>query len=175
MQGGMSCIATGMFEKSEVPTEYCDSHVMVQWDKVTGAICIDGCTCPQANLISVGLRKLTLDDRALHGKVNVKDAQYTYMEVPAGYIYPTSMNVPFFQNMFPEDINFGVSDSEKPANRICLEHMIYTPTVPNDPNDPNDPNNPTVPTDPEDPNQPTEPTEPTEPTDPNQPADPTVP
>ena len=77
------------------------------------------------------------------------------MDIPVGYILPTSKNVPFFQNMFTDDLNFGISSSSSmPANRVCLEHT--TPTTPSGPTDPSDPN---APTNPEDPNNPTEPTE----------------
>ncbi len=125
MNGGTSCITHGTFERSDVPTEYCDCHVMCKWDKVTGALCLDGCDCPAENLIDVGMRKLTLEQRSLYGKVKVTDAQYCYMDLPEGYIYPDDPNVPFFQNLFPEDkpYAFGYSVNEAPANRVCLTHM----------------------------------------------------
>lgn len=154
-----NCIATGTFETYDVPTEECDVHVAVKWDKVTHAVCLDGyCYCPLENIEIVGLRKLTLEDRALHGKVHVVDAEYTYMDIPVGYILPTSKNVPFFQNMFTDDLSFGItSSSGMPANRVCLEHT--TPTTPDIPSDPTEPSDPNAPTNPEDPNNPTEPTE----------------
>ncbi len=120
--GNLSCIGYGTCSKYDVPTEYCDAHVMVKWDKVTGGICLDGCNCPEGNLIEVGLRKVTVDERALQGYVTVVDAQYLYMDVPEGYIYPTNPNVPFYQNLLPEGVNFGFSVSSKPANRICPVH-----------------------------------------------------
>ncbi len=125
-KGGLSCIAYGTCNKYDVPTEYCDAHVMVQWDKNTGAVCLDGCGCPEEDLIEVGLRKVSINDRALQGYVTVVDAQYLYMDVPNGYVYPTNPNVPFYQNLLPEDINFGFSVSTKPANRVCLEHLENT-------------------------------------------------
>jgi hypothetical protein len=77
------------------------------------------------------------------------------MDIPVGYILPTSKNVPFFQNMFTDDLSFGItSSSGMPANRVCLEHTTpTTPDIPSGPTDPSDPNTP------EDPNNPTEPTE----------------
>ncbi|MBR6562894.1 MAG: transglycosylase domain-containing protein [Clostridia bacterium] len=153
MQGGLKCVWTGYVSASDAPTEYCDKHVMVRWDQVTGAICMNGCNCPESNLINVGLRKITLADRALHGSVNVLDAQYTYMTVPINYVYPTDPNVPFFQNLLPEDLNFGISTNTKPANRVCLEHMTVTTPDP-DPFDPVDPDDPDVPVDPIDPDIP---------------------
>ena len=122
MQGGLSCIGHGTFLKSDVPTEYCDVHVMCKWDKVTGGLCLDGCDCPEENLIDAGFRKMTLKDRMLYGNVKVEDAQYIYMDVPEGYIYPTDVNVPFFQGLLPDGVGFGYSVKERPANRICSEH-----------------------------------------------------
>ncbi|MBR2901273.1 MAG: hypothetical protein IKC39_03400, partial [Clostridia bacterium] len=144
----------GMFNKLDVPTEYCDVHVMVKYDKKTNALCLDGCACPESDVIEVGLRKLTLEDRALHGKVSVGDAQYIYMDVPDGYEYPTSKTVPFFQNALPEDINFGYSSS-KPANRVCIEH--YQPEEPELPDDILDPENPESSDNPDEPDTPDEP------------------
>lgn len=123
--GGASCIGYGTFERSDVPTEYCDLHVMCKWDTVTGALSLDGCDCPEENLIEVGMRRLTLSDRALYGKVKVGDAQYTYMDLPDGYVFPTDPNVPFFKNLFPADMPyaFGYSVNSNPANRVCLTHF----------------------------------------------------
>ena len=138
MQNGSSCVATGMFEASEVPTEYCDKHIALAWDQVTGGICLDGCGCPAENLITVGFRVTSLADRALIGEVKVEDAQYMYTEVPEGYVYPTDPNVPFFQNIFPENISFGYSVKTRPANRLCTEHyspVQEEPTVPEQPGD----------------------------------------
>jgi penicillin-binding protein 1A len=150
-KGGMSCIAKGMFNKLEAPTEYCDAHVMVKWDKVTNALCLDGCECPAANLVDVGLRKLTIEDRALKGKVTIGDAQFTYMDVPADYVYPTGTGVPFFQNALPEGYSFGYS-SAKPSNRICIEHY--------DKNEPDDPFTPDTSVDPDASAEPDTPDEP---------------
>lgn len=149
LQGGMDCIAKGLFHEDQVPTEYCDVHVMVQWDQVTGGICFDGCTCPAENLVNVGLRKITLGDRQLHVGATVTDAQYLYMDIPEGYVFPLNPNVPFFQNLLPEEFNYGVATPKTPANRICLEHYHPSqPIVPNIPTDPTIPPDPTVPDDP---------------------------
>ncbi len=151
---GLSCVATGLCSKYDAPTEYCDAHVMVQWDKETGALCLDGCNCPEENLIEVGLRKVSRNDRNLRDGVVVVDAQYLYVEVPRGYVYPTDPNVPFYQNLLPEGYGLGISVTEKPANRICLEHLEGNGDEDNeDPENPVDPDNPDNPEDPEDPEE----------------------
>jgi len=132
MQGGSSCIATGAFNVNNVPTEYCDSHVMVKWDKQTGGVCVDGCACPDGNIINVGLRRMSFEDRYLDGRAYIGDAQYVYMDVPAGYKYPTDPDVPFYRNMLNDDTKyvFGISTSTRPANRVCTEHYNLIPETP---------------------------------------------
>lgn len=129
MQGGSGCIAYGIYAEEDVPTEYCDTHIMVKWDNSTGGICVDGCACPEADVVEVGLRKMTLDDRCLDGRAYIADAQYTYMEVPDGYVYPTDPDVPFYQNLLSEENEYalGISTSERPANRVCTEHYNTNP------------------------------------------------
>ena len=134
---GMDCVVKGMLYEDQIPTEECDAHVMVKWDTVTGGICFDGCTCPAENIINVGLRKISLDFRALHEGVKVTDAQYLYMDIPEGYVFPLSPDVPYFQNLLPEGYNFGSATSTKPANRICTEHYHPLPNIPVVPSNPN--------------------------------------
>ena len=131
IQGGSDCIAKGTFAANDVPTETCDKHVMVKWDKQTGGVCVDGCACPEANLIDVGLRKMTFDDRYLDGRAYIGDSQYIYLEVPAGYQYPTDPDVPFYRNMLNDDTKyiFGISTTTRPANRVCTEHYNSAPPV----------------------------------------------
>ena len=69
------------------------------------------------------MRKIDINDRLLKGLVSVVDAQFIYIEVPDGYVYPEDPDVPFFQSLLPEGYNVGVSVMTKPANRICLEHF----------------------------------------------------
>ena len=130
---GPSCIAVGTFNVKDVPTEECDRHVAVQWDQVSGGICVDGCTCPEANLITVGLRKMSFGDRNLEGRAYINDSQYIYLDVPEGYIYPTDPNVPFYRNLLNDDTKyiFGISTTTAPANRVCPDHPPVA-TLPGD-------------------------------------------
>ncbi len=129
MQGGSSCIATGTFNANGVPTEYCDSHIMVKWDKQTGGVCVDDCACPEGNIINVGLRKMSFSDRYLDGRAYIGDAQYVYLDVPHGYTYPTDPDVPFYNNILNDDTRyvFGISTTTRPANRVCTEHYNLAP------------------------------------------------
>lgn len=158
-----NCVATGTFSIYEQPTEECDLHVGVMWDKKTEGICFDGyCNCPQSDLEYVGLRKISLDDRRLEANAYVLDAECIYMDLPVGYIFPTNTKVPYYYNLLsPDDkYHFGLI-SGSAANRVCSEHFDPTgssfPSDPPDPNDPNAPADPDNPADPADPNTPVTP------------------
>lgn len=123
LEGGSSCVATGTFAAGTEPTEPCDGHIAVKWDKHTRAICVDGCTCPESSIITVGLRKISLDDRKMEVNVYISDSAYVYMDVPEDYVYPTSPNVSFFYNALPDDCKYAFGTyGSYPANRVCIEH-----------------------------------------------------
>ena len=73
---------TGYFTTSTVPTEYCDCHVLVDYDTSTGAVASP--RCPSEYVTKVGLIKV---DREFPMQVKVTDAQYTYRDVPDGTGY----------------------------------------------------------------------------------------
>lgn len=119
-----SCIChDGVYKKGTEPKKKCDVHVMLPWDSVTEAICLDGCICPTENIINVGFRKIT--DRAFNQQIRIKDAQFVYRDVPEGYVFPDNEFVPFFQNILGSGVYIGSSGSGKPANRICYDHYIW--------------------------------------------------
>ncbi len=115
-----SAVRKGVFAKGTQPTEKCDCHIDVRYDRVTGGICFDFCECPAANLITVAFR--LNQDRAFDSYVSVQDGDCIYKEVPAGYVYPTDSTVPFFANLYPAGTYFGVKN-KSPRNRVCTVHM----------------------------------------------------
>lgn len=121
-----SCVATGYFTIDTLPSSECNTHIMVRWDPDTQAICLPGCQCE--NTIELGFRYAP---RAFLKQVKVTDAQYTFMDVPDNYIYPSDPSLAFYYNLagfyLDEDGNklryqFGTSNVELPYNRICMEH-----------------------------------------------------
>lgn len=110
----------GVYTRDTVPTEYCDKHIMVNYDKSTKAVCLDGCECNSEDIIQVSLRKV---DRQLHKNLCINDAQYLWYDVDMStYTPPESKDVSYWRYCLPEDIYMGYSVSERPANRVCLEH-----------------------------------------------------
>ncbi len=152
-----SCVGTVTVRKADIPTEYCDIHIMAKQCVASGALCFDGHnSCPDT--VDVSLRRITTSDRALYANVRVTDAEFLYMDIPEGYVFPTDPMMPFFQNALPEGITFGfTSGSTPPVNRVCQTHIIPTlgPSFPTDPNQPVDPNQPTDPALPVEPDDPT--------------------
>jgi len=108
----------GWFSKDNMPTKVCTAHVQVEWDYVTGAVAGPG--CPKENRTPIAL--VRENNREFTSYVKVLDASYIYRDVPAGYVYPTTASVPFFQNILPEGSNAGYGTVERPHNAYCVEH-----------------------------------------------------
>ncbi len=138
---GTSRIATGYFYEEEgVPTQVCNVHVPVKWDKSTNRLAGDN--CPEGVLTTVALIEVN-DRNFTDGDVKVSDANYTYREVPEDYVYPET--APFYKNL--PGVSFcGYFDVEenKPANAICTVHKAVIPEEPEipDENEPVFPNEP---------------------------------
>ncbi len=139
----------GYFASGTEPTEYCDVHMMVDYDKTHGGVAVVG--CDPANVMKVGLlnvlRKFPFD-------IKITDAQYTAQVLPINYSYEgLTDSMPYYQNLLPEGFFAGRSMSKNQYvyfNKLCLvdPFTIVTPPVtepdspegdPSDPLDPIDP------------------------------------
>lgn len=120
-----SAVTKGYFAAGTQPTEKCDCHIDVKYDRKTQAICFDNCNCPKEDLITVSFR--LNNERAFDSYVAVLDGDCIYKELPADYTFPTSNKVPFFANMYPEGTYFGYVGGGSPRNRICIEHYGKNP------------------------------------------------
>ena len=109
---------TGYFTAATVPSEYCDCHVLVNYDTSTGAIAHEG--CPANKVKQVGLLKV---DRTFPANVKVTDTQYTWREVPEGTAMPETNDVPFYIGLYGEGEYPGYTDTTKRYyNSWCHEH-----------------------------------------------------
>jgi len=132
-------IETGYFTRSTVPKEYCDCHKTILY--CTDHNCIAGPNCPNTKLISL----VETPYRKFETNVWVTDAEYTYMELPEGYVYPYAVNVPYYINLYPSDRYTGLTRwlTRSPRNSFCATHNYeYTDAVlsyerPPDEGDPN--------------------------------------
>ncbi len=112
---------TGYFTVDTVPTETCDVHVLVNYDKSTGGVASQYCSSD--DIVQYGLIKV--EDRSFPKNITVKDAQYVYRELapnvkPAGWY-----GDPFFVNMLNEGEFCGKSSAKTPFNHFCYQHYDY--------------------------------------------------
>lgn len=123
---------TGYFTNSTVPTEYCDCHVLVDYDKVTGGVVVGD--CPAENVVKVGLIQV---ERNFPIEVTVTDAQYVYRALPDGLEPGAWWGVPFFTNALPEGTYAGTTNLRggRQYNSACYEHYHAKTDVADDPVD----------------------------------------
>lgn len=119
-------IETGWFKVGTEPTEYCDCHVMVKYDKVTKSVAVNG--CPTENTIDVGMLNHL---RVLPFNIAISDAQYTWQEVPENYSYEgLTSTQPFYIKLLPEGFFTGYTKKGGYYNHACLTHVISEPEPP---------------------------------------------
>ncbi len=112
---------TGWFIKGTEPTEYCDKHIMVDYDSVTKAIACEW--CPPENITQVALLKV---DRKYPIEVRVYDAQYTYMELPFDVMPYSTKYRPFYYYLGDGEYYTGFTYGPVHYNRTCSEHFNKT-------------------------------------------------
>lgn len=110
---------TGYFTASTMPNEYCDIHIMVPYDTVTGGIASEA--CPSQNVKNVGLLKVS---RIFPTDIKVTDAQYTYRQVASDTVMPETNDVPFYIGLYGDGEYPGSTDvgTARIYNSYCHEH-----------------------------------------------------
>ncbi len=112
---------TGYFAEGTQPVSYCDRHVPVSYDVVSGGIVLED-LCPSENVKTVGLIRV---ERSFPVQVTVSDAQYVWRGLAQGVTPETAPTLPFFHTMLKEGEFCGISAIEYPYNRLCREHFNY--------------------------------------------------
>ena len=122
---------TGYFNLSSMPTEYCDCHVLVNYDKVTGGIACE--YCPEQNIVQVALVRVNRDF-----PINIKiiDAEYSYMDLGAASPGGTAYQ-PFYTPALALGHYTGYSKGETTTqyNHACTEHTAPPPQTDGDSGD----------------------------------------
>jgi len=121
---------TGYFIKGTEPTEYCTTHIVVDYDAVEKGIA--NADCPPENVIQVALVKV---NRNFNSKYNVTiaDAQYSYMELPYDVRPYGTKYVPFYYNLAAATTvggatvyhQTGYSRGAVHYNSTCTTHFNY--------------------------------------------------
>lgn len=109
----------GYFTIDSAPSATCDVHVMVNYDKVTGAVATD--KCPEANLKQVAL--IRNESRKFACQVTITDAQYTYRSLGDVTKYPTYNGFAYYYYALPEGVVAGRSAGVKQFNCACPNHQ----------------------------------------------------
>ncbi len=112
-----SRVETGYFTRETAPSTQCSRHVLVNYDKSTGAVACED--CPADSLKKVGLVKY---NRSMESFVYIGDAQYLYRELPAGVEPSLEANEPFYLNAVPRGTYVGLSYGESQYNHYCAAH-----------------------------------------------------
>ncbi len=112
---------TGWFVKGTEPTEYCTTHVMVDYDYVEGAIACEW--CPPENIKQVAMIKV---DRKFPIDIAVVDAQYVYMELPYDVMPYSTVYRPYYYNLGGKQYYVGYTSGPVHYNRTCSAHFNRT-------------------------------------------------
>lgn len=112
---------TGYFASGTEPTQPCTAHVLVDYDKETGAVA-SGC-CPSRNIIKVGL--LNIPDRSFPMQMVITDAQYVYRDMPDDTEPCGWWGEPYFIHTLPEGTYCGTSNVKIQYNQFCYEHFDF--------------------------------------------------
>jgi len=111
---------TGYFVAGKEPHEYCDIHLLVDYDKETGAIASDG--CPKINKTQVGLLNVK---RRFPMQIYVSDAEYTWQNIGLNTLPSTIPELPFYSNLLGSHEYCGISYGGAQYNCYCREHFSY--------------------------------------------------
>jgi penicillin-binding protein 1A len=112
---------TGVFVSGTEPKEYCDVHVLVDYDSVLGGIAHE--YTPESHITKVGLIKV--EDRSFPIQIVVTDAQYVWRELRDGVVPGSYWSVPFFVNMLRSGEYCGISNSSTSRQYNAFAYENY--------------------------------------------------
>ena len=110
----------GYFVLGTEPSEKCDCHVLVPYDRAEGGVASEWCYA--ADVEYVGMIKV---ERSFPIEIYISDAQYVWRELPDDVIPETSPSLPYFNNLLGEDEYCGISYGTTQFNRYCRAHFDY--------------------------------------------------
>lgn len=111
----------GYFASGTQPTSYCNCHVLVDYDLVSGGVATSD--CPSQNIGKVGLIRV---NRSFPIQVYITDAQYVYRDGNPDLAAKGKPNQPYFAYLQKRSQYFGLSYGEMQYNRVCQGHVAET-------------------------------------------------
>lgn len=106
----------GWFLAEDVPSEFCDRHVLCDYDSAHGGVCHGN--CPEEEREQVGLVRAK---RQFPIQIYVSDAQYVWDGDPQNYTPNSNENQAYFQSA--REGYCGISQAAKQYNRSCTAHL----------------------------------------------------
>ncbi len=109
-----SRVATGYFTLATMPTDPCDTHVMVEYDGNSG-VANSGCkTNKKVALLNIPTRNFPI-------QVRITDAQYTWRDI-GSYDFCTDPSLPFYAAALTPGTYTGITGGGVQFNRGCPDH-----------------------------------------------------
>ncbi|MBQ7375626.1 MAG: transglycosylase domain-containing protein [Clostridia bacterium] len=110
----------GYFVLGTEPSEKCDCHVLVPYDRAEGGVASEWCYA--ADVEYIGMINV---ERSFPIEIYISDAQYVWRELPDDVLPETSPSLPYFNNLLGEDEYCGISYGTTQFNRYCRAHFDY--------------------------------------------------
>ena len=112
---------TGYFTKDTLPTEACDTHVLVRYCNLGKGVASDA--CPEEHVSYVALLDIK---REFPKDIYVTDGEYTWVDLPEDVAPYVSTKLPFYyrlyQGTFPGRSRISSSNNDYHYNRACPQH-----------------------------------------------------
>ncbi len=109
----------GYFVKGTEPTEYCTTHILVDYDSSTKSIATPYCS--HDTLTKVGLLNIV---REMPFNISIDDAGYTARILTGDYGYSgLTQNLPYYHNLLPQGFYAGRPRSGANYNKACTTHI----------------------------------------------------
>lgn len=109
----------GYFVKGTEPTEYCTTHILVDYDSSTNSVATPYCS--HDTLTKVGLLNIV---REMPFNISIDDAGYTARILTGDYSYSgLTQNLPYYHNLLPQGFYAGRPRSGANYNKVCTTHI----------------------------------------------------
>ncbi len=114
----------GYFTVSTAPSEYCDTHIIVNYDVTTNAYAHEYTLTENIKQVSL----IREDTRAFPTQIFVVDAQYVYRELPLNVRPCGWWGEPYFINAIPEGTFIGTTNLKggRQFNSFSYENYDFT-------------------------------------------------
>ena len=114
-----NAITVGYFTKSNLPREYCTTHMSVPYCTSGRGVAVSG--CPESDRVPVGLIVM---ERSFPYDVAVKDFEYTALRLSEGYVPYIDLSEPYYKYYAKQGTNIGKGGKSVLFNTACRLHSI---------------------------------------------------